>query len=159
MRYWVYGLDAISHEPREPLFIEADNEEAARQQAAETGMAVEEVEAVQPRAEPSRPPPQQSYPTPGSSQLAAGSDHLIASALVIVFRVLAAICCVLFLILIGVTLASGTVAVLTLILQAVVVVAALLAVAEGLRLGIAIERNTRSRGQAASHDRKRRPGR
>jgi hypothetical protein len=56
MRYRVYGLDAISKEPREPVIIEAASEEAARQQATEMGIAVESVE--QPDAPmPSPPPP------------------------------------------------------------------------------------------------------
>src|SRR5690242_6203501 len=55
MRYQVYGLDAISQEPRKPLVIEADTEEAARQQAAAMGMAVHQVELARP--DPDSPPP------------------------------------------------------------------------------------------------------
>jgi hypothetical protein len=48
MRFRVYGLDSLSGEAREPLEVEADTEEAARQQAMDTGIQVRQVEAVGP---------------------------------------------------------------------------------------------------------------
>jgi hypothetical protein len=55
MRYWVYGVDGSSKRPREPLFIEADSEAAARARAIEEGMQVEEIEAVRPRSSATPP--------------------------------------------------------------------------------------------------------
>jgi hypothetical protein len=48
MRFRVYGLDSLSGEAREPLEMDADTEEAARQRAMETGIRVHQVEAVGP---------------------------------------------------------------------------------------------------------------
>jgi ABC-type proline/glycine betaine transport system permease subunit len=72
---------------------------------------------------------------------------------VLIFRILAAVCGTLYFIVLcatfelatSMTVASGTVTVLTVVLQGLIAVSVLLAIAEGLRLGIAIERNTRSR--------------
>jgi hypothetical protein len=50
MKYRVYGQAGISKEPRPPLDIEAVTEEAARQQAAQAGMAVLHVEVALPRS-------------------------------------------------------------------------------------------------------------
>ncbi len=63
-RFWVYGLDAASGQPCEPLFLEGADEEDVRQQAAALGMAVEEIEPVRPRAQ--TPP----------AQLRTGEDFL-----------------------------------------------------------------------------------
>ncbi|MCC6418063.1 MAG: hypothetical protein IT429_07405 [Gemmataceae bacterium] len=57
MRYWVYGVDAVSRAPRDPLFFEAASEADARAQAQALGMAVAEVEAVQPKVTPPPAPP------------------------------------------------------------------------------------------------------
>ena len=46
MPFWVHGRDTATGRPRDPLFIETESEDDARQQAAEAGMAVEEVEHV-----------------------------------------------------------------------------------------------------------------
>jgi hypothetical protein len=55
MWYRLYGRDAISKEPRAPLDIEADTEEAAREEAAGMGMEVLQVDPAQPQTvEPSR---------------------------------------------------------------------------------------------------------
>jgi hypothetical protein len=53
MRYRVYGVEGVSREPRAPLELETDSEEAARLQAKEMGMAVVQVEPIRP---PGRPP-------------------------------------------------------------------------------------------------------
>jgi len=83
MRYQVYGVGGVSREPLGSLFIEADNEEAARARAKEMGMAVEKVEAAPPRVEPTAPP------APGATdQGRKGSRRPVVSALVAVFRVL-----------------------------------------------------------------------
>lgn len=75
MRYRVYGLDAISKEARPPLTLEADNEESARRQAAEMGMAVHQVEALEARTErPLAPPP----PAAASQANAAHVLYLLA---------------------------------------------------------------------------------
>ena len=50
MRYRVFGRDAVSKEPRAPLFVEADSEEAARNAAASQGLEAEEIEPIGPRA-------------------------------------------------------------------------------------------------------------
>jgi hypothetical protein len=47
MRYNVYGLNAISKEPLPPLSVDADNEEAARQRAAQEGMLAQSIEPVE----------------------------------------------------------------------------------------------------------------
>jgi hypothetical protein len=52
MPYWVYGRDSQTGERRDPLFIETDDEVEARTVAAEAGMAIDEVEAID-RVEPS----------------------------------------------------------------------------------------------------------
>ncbi|MGE3542124.1 MAG: hypothetical protein AB7N91_32495 [Candidatus Tectimicrobiota bacterium] len=77
-------------------------------------------------------------------------DHPVAGALVSLFQVLAVVCGVLGIIVIFSTAAlvdrvgaAGTIAVLYALLTTVVTVALMLAIAEGLRLGMAIERNTR----------------
>jgi hypothetical protein len=157
MRYWVYGLDNLSKQPREPLFLEAESLEAARAQATELGMQVEDIEPVEPRAAQAMPP---SPP----ARAPIRSDHPIASVLVTVFRVLAGISALVALILVFASTeaaskvgGSGAVAALGAILQGVVVVSVLLAVAEGLRLGIAIERNTRSRRPDGTLDEGKRP--
>jgi hypothetical protein len=46
MAFWVYGRDASSGQPRDPLYIETEHEDDARNQAAEAGLEVEEVEFV-----------------------------------------------------------------------------------------------------------------
>lgn len=56
MWYWVYGPDAATSAPRDPLFIEADSEETARIQARELGMRAEKCELAQPRPAPAEPP-------------------------------------------------------------------------------------------------------
>ena len=64
MRYWVYGVDGISNEPREPLFIEAVGDAEARTQARAVGMVVREVEPVEPKDVRSSPPAETSHPSP-----------------------------------------------------------------------------------------------
>ncbi len=152
MRYWVYVVDGVSKEPREPLFVEAASEEDARAQAKELGMAVVKIEAVEPKVTTSSAPAPALAPRDGQA-----SEHPIARVLVTVFRVLAVIVGMLYMVLFGVTLAavsqaeqtavevSGVAALVEIVLQAVLAVSALLAVAEFLRLGMAIERNTRGR--------------
>lgn len=142
MQYWIYGLDAISREPREPMFLEADSEDAAREHATEIGMSVEEVELVQPRPRPSKPSELR------VNERAVGKSS-IASFLVIVFRTLAVLCGVLALARLAVTCRlaaelgeAGGALILDSMLHGIVVVASILAVGELLRLGIAIERNT-----------------
>lgn len=56
MPFWVYGRDATTGETRDPLFFEVATEEEARVQAAQAGMAVDEVEFVDPAAR--LPPPE-----------------------------------------------------------------------------------------------------
>jgi hypothetical protein len=46
MPFWVHGRDAATGQPRDSLFIETESEADARQQAAEAGLTVEEVEHV-----------------------------------------------------------------------------------------------------------------
>lgn len=158
MRYWVYGVDGVSREPREPLFLEAANEEDARAQAKARGMAVAEVEAVEPKAVSSPAPTGTAQPADSGR---TDADHPVAAVLVKVFRVLAGVVALLYLILLFLTLdaalkaeelarkmGSSTAApvgaaVLRILLEAVFAVAVLLAVAEFLRLGMAVERNTR----------------
>jgi hypothetical protein len=141
MRYWVYGVDLTTKDPRDPLIIEAISEEAARAQAKDLGMAVEEVEAAQPL----------------TTVDVAPSDYPLANALVHVFRLLAVVSGFLSALAVfkGMELveadlssrfsARGIVAALNAMLQGIVIVSILLAAAEGLRLAIAIERNTRKR--------------
>jgi hypothetical protein len=84
MQYWVYGVDSSSKQPRDPLFLEADSEDAARAQATAEGMQVEEVEPVQPRSEVA--------PAPEGTRAVARflrADHLLARCLVVTLRVLA----------------------------------------------------------------------
>ena len=57
MPFWVHGRDAATGRPRDSLFIETEGEEDARQQAAEAGMVVEEVEHVR-----AAPPEEESEP-------------------------------------------------------------------------------------------------
>jgi hypothetical protein len=163
MRYWVYGVDQVSREQREPLFIEAATEADARAWAKGLGMAVEEVEAVEPKVAPSSAP---AGAPPAASQAewaGPGADHPVAEILVVVFRGLAAVVVLLYVVLFMMTLQAankaeevakklgsrvevpGGAAWVRVILEAVVVVSLLLAVAELLRLGIALERNTRGR--------------
>ena len=163
MRYWVYGVDGVSREAREPLFIEAASEEDARAQAKELGMAVEEVEAVQPKfTTPSAPAGAPPTP-PNAEREHPGIDHPVARVLVIVFRVLAVVVALLYTVLFTMTLQAASqaeevarklgrtvevpvgAAVVRVVLEAVLVVSLLLAVAELLRLGMALERNTRGR--------------
>lgn len=46
MAFWIYGRDAKDGRPRDPLFIETDDEVDARRQAEEAGIVVEETELV-----------------------------------------------------------------------------------------------------------------
>jgi hypothetical protein len=48
MPIWVYGRDQSTGNPRDPIFVETENEEAARKEAAAQGMAVDSVELVSP---------------------------------------------------------------------------------------------------------------
>src|SRR5262249_20650078 len=50
MKYRLFGRDLKSNEPRAPLDIEADSEEAARTRALEMGMEVLQLEPFQPLA-------------------------------------------------------------------------------------------------------------
>lgn len=52
MPFWVYGVDATTGQPRDPIFIETRYEDEAREQAAEAGMTVREVEYVPPPKPP-----------------------------------------------------------------------------------------------------------
>jgi hypothetical protein len=80
MPFWVYGRDATTGQPREPLFIEVESEADARQQAADAGMTVEEVESVrppEPETKPEAPAP------PGAPRCArCGSDRVVPRAAV-----------------------------------------------------------------------------
>jgi hypothetical protein len=89
MRFWVYGRDAVSNAPRDPLFVEAADEAAARAEASGAGMRVEDVEPVQPRPVP--PPAAQ---PPASGTPAAESGYTFAGALVVGLRVLAGVAAV-----------------------------------------------------------------
>jgi hypothetical protein len=44
MPYWVYGSDSESGQPAQPFFTDADNQDAAREQAAAQGIVVESIE-------------------------------------------------------------------------------------------------------------------
>jgi hypothetical protein len=44
MAFWVYGRDAATGQARDPLFVEAESEEAARASAVAAGLIVDEVE-------------------------------------------------------------------------------------------------------------------
>src|SRR5262249_3007859 len=134
------------------------------------GMAVEDIEPAAKRGEPTSPPAPSTRsavaapPTP-SAPAAPPPDHPVAAALVTVFRILAAVCAVLVAINVFAVMddsskhgSAGTAALTGAMLQGVIVVAILLAIAEGLRLAIAIEKNTRSRGPASAPDRMRRRG-
>jgi hypothetical protein len=164
MHYWVYGVDGVSREPREPLYIEGVSEEEARAQAKEMGMAVEEVEAVQPKPTPASAAAVVAAPSaPTGESLRPETDHPVPPVLVKLFRVLAGVAGLLYLILFFTTLdaaskaevaarrigSSVTVpvgaALVRIVLEAVLAVSLLLAVAEFLRLGVALERNTRGR--------------
>ena len=46
MPFWVYGRDASSGQPRDPLFIETEHEDDARNQAAEAGVEIFRVHDV-----------------------------------------------------------------------------------------------------------------
>jgi len=175
MRYWVYGVDGSSKQPRDPLFIEADSEEAARARATEEGMQVEEIEAVQPRS-----------PAPPHSEEASvfgrffRVDHLLARCLIVVLRVLAVIAAIWGLWNTGVAIeAAGAVgarakeleriapggasatssaavlAVFAAIVYGVALVTVLFALAEGLRLAIIIERHTRGEKVLLSREKRR----
>ena len=109
MRYWVYGVDGSTKAPRDPLFLEADTEEAVRKQAAEMGMQVDEIEVVEPHSvpavsqegvSPSSGIPQstvelRSAPTVSEEAGVVArflqSDQPLARLLVVVLRVLAVI--------------------------------------------------------------------
>src|SRR6516165_8791044 len=63
MRYRIHGRDEASQSPVEPFFLDAADEEEARNQASELGAVVDRVEvapqkyeATQPRAERGTPP-------------------------------------------------------------------------------------------------------
>jgi hypothetical protein len=160
MQYWVYGSDMMSGEPRDPLFIEAENDADARAQAKESGMAVEAVEEVE--LSSSAPPPTKPWPVAEMADPEDDrneSDHPFAEFLIVAFRVMAGIVALLYFVLFRnvlewgdrlrsmsrlVDVSAGASAV-HLIVEGIVVVALLLATAEFLRLGIALERNTRGR--------------
>jgi hypothetical protein len=163
MRYWVYGVDGVSREPRDPLFIEAASEEDARTQAKDLGMAVEEVEAVQPKSAPPSAPAGSPPAGLHAEGERPGTDLPVARVLVIVFRVLSGVVALLYLVLLIMTLEAANkaeeaarklgrtveapvgAALVRIILEGVLVVSLLLAVAELLCMGIALERNTRGR--------------
>jgi hypothetical protein len=105
MRYWVYGVDGVSREPREPLFIEAANEEDARAQAKAMGMAVAEVEADEPKTVSSPAPTGTATPADSGP---TDADHPVAGVLVKVFRVLAGVVALLYLILLFLTLDAAS---------------------------------------------------
>ncbi len=155
MPYWVYGvrrsstdpLDANSAElqPADPLFIEAENAAAARAEAEQAGMIVESMEYVPQKAEPV------GSTQPGGFKSRESGDG-VASVLITVFNILAVVCGLLSLIQVAAAASIASelrthwsIAIIGPIIQGVIVVAMLLAIAEGLRLGIAIERNTRQK--------------
>lgn len=53
MPFWVFGHDAVSRQPREPLYLDVASEELAREAAARQGMAVEFVDRARPTSPPS----------------------------------------------------------------------------------------------------------
>jgi hypothetical protein len=67
MPFWIHGRDTATGRPRDSLFIETESEDDARQQAAEAGLTVEEVEHVramppEEESEPVRAAPQEDAP-------------------------------------------------------------------------------------------------
>jgi hypothetical protein len=171
MRYWVYGVDGVSKEPREPLFIEADSEEAARQQARDQGMEVAEIDPVQPRSEgtPAHPAAEPHHPPVEGRPL--------LRAFTIGLRVLAAVALIWGAINTGLAVeaantasraraqlpgksaeagltASEAHAIFTAVLMGLSLAAVLMALAEGLRLALVIEHNTHSQRVVVHRDRK-----
>jgi hypothetical protein len=155
MPYWLYGRDAATGQPAEPFFSATASEEAARAEATAEGLFVEEVEFV-----PQRPESPQLPVTEATSQPRSTADHSVAERLVLIFRWLAVVCGLLGLVAVLTSLdllrrGAWNGGIVMVVLGTVVTVAFLLAVAEGLRLGIAIERNTRRREHLGGRDRAR----
>jgi hypothetical protein len=156
MRYHIFGRDRESGQPVDPFVVEAEDEQDAKNRAQEMGTAVEKVEAASEKVEAAPPIERTTFHR--------GSDHPIASALVVIFRLLAVLFAILHLILLGIatnvaarTETSVSGAALTTILQGILIVSGFLAVGEVLRLGIAIERNTRGREVLAKREPKQPP--
>ena len=114
-----------------------------------------------PRTAPPSPPAAPGPAVPPAEGERAGADHPVAHLLVKVFRVLAVVVAILYLIVLVVLIRAasqaeemarkvgrtvelpGVAAVLRILVEAILVVSLLLAVAEFLRLAMAVERNTR----------------
>lgn len=143
MPFRVHGRDANGL-PIDPLFVDTDDENLARANANAQGMQVERVEAV---TAVLRKPPRKPAPDPGGW---VDADHPVASVLMWAFRALALVTAVgwgVRLFLLALVLSEQpSAALFTLLaelLAAVVAVALLGTLAEVLRLGVMIERNTR----------------
>jgi hypothetical protein len=159
----------------DPSFQQAEGAEVDPTAAAADFQQAGEVVARIPPAElpasgqyapaPAGAGPSREQPPPHSApdHFYGGSDHPVAEALVSVFRFLAVVCALLFLSLVFMTTSAvknsdaAAVAVLMLILQGVLSVSLCLAVSEGLRLAIVIERNTRPTTVSEGRTRDRRP--
>jgi hypothetical protein len=77
MQYRLIGRDLKSNEPRAPLDIEADTEEAARTQAVEMGMEVLQLERFQPAAIETR------HPAKGANRIKIIAFGLMVSGLLL----------------------------------------------------------------------------
>ena len=150
MRFRVYGLDPQTSCALAPILVEAPSAPEAAARAVELGMLVRRIEDPETGSTLLEEPLQPAKTARPIEEDCGKSDHLVASVLVIVFRVVAIVSFIGYVILIGIALQipasarlSGIDAVMTLVLQCVIVVSFFLTVAEGLRLGMAIERNTR----------------
>jgi hypothetical protein len=180
MRFWVYGVDAASREPCDPLFLEADCEAAARKQATEQGILVEDVEAVQPRSSTAIMAPLP-LREPGPILRFFLSENWLPRLLIVVLRVLAGVAAIWGIFNIGVSIeavdavsrqatqmervspvivssarSAAMLAVFSALIFSVALVAIFLALAEGLRLALRIEQQTRGQQASSKEERSKR---
>ncbi len=176
MRFWVYGVDVASKEPCDPLFLEAESETAARKLATEQGIQVEDVEAVQPRSSTAimaAPPLRE----PGPILRFFLSENWLPRLLIVVLRVLAGVAAIWGIFNIGVSIeavdavsrqapqmervtpglvsstrSAAVFAVFSAFVFSVALVAIFLALAEGLRLALRIEQQTRGLRATSSEE-------
>ena len=178
MRYQVFGHDAESGQPVEPSFVDAEDEQDARNRATEQGISVDRVVPAPALGTPHGLPGREAGTAPSPTGPAV-ADHRAVRGLVWVLRVLALVALIWGVMEVSKAVEASRVGLWTpagasreaedqadrlaqaaaianrgVVFQAVffatVLPAVLLALAEGLRLAIAIEGNTRRGGGGPS---------
>lgn len=142
MPYWVYGTKG--GQPMDPLYLEAVSHDVARAEAGSLGWQVDFVVHVPPRRRGEPPPPAEERPAGRRGPLLAGGLVWLFRGMALVAAALTSIVALVQVETVKAVGQAGAAGLVTTVLWGVLVVGALLAVGEGLRLLVTVEANTRT---------------